>query len=144
MNNQTLEFRNVAPQEITEKIQPAINKYGIDNVSFTYDGSTLAIVVKSQSNRYREQIIELLDSQRQKGIKEYGQTLEDNDLSMNERINHIAEELIDGLQYLLHVKEKHDTVIDELTGFVSRAIVDGNAEVRACGQEINQIFKRLM
>lgn len=144
MNNQTLEFRNVTPEEITEKIQPAISKYGEGNVSFTYDGNTLEIVVKSNSNKYREQIIGLLDSQRKKGIEEYGQTLEDNDLSMNERIDHIAEELIDGLQYLLHVKEKHDTVIDELTSFVSKAIVDGNAGVRACGQEINQIFKRLM
>lgn len=144
MDNKTLAFRNIALEDIADKIHPAIDKYGEENISFTYGGNELEIVVKSQSNKYREQIIELLDSQREKGIKEYGQTLEDNDLSMNERIDHIAEELIDGLQYLLHVQEKHNTVIDELTSFVSRAITDGNAGVRACGQEINQIFKKLM
>lgn len=144
MDNKTLAFRNIALEDIAEKIHPAIDKYGEENISFTYGDNELEIVVKSQSNKYREQIIELLDSQRKKGIEEYGQTLEDNDLSMNERIDHIAEELIDGLQYLLHVKEKHDAVIDELTGFVSRAITSGNAEVRRCGQEINQIFKSLI
>lgn len=144
MNNHKLTFHNTAPQEIVEKLQSAINKHGEENISYVYDGSKLEITIKSQSNKYREQIIELLDSQRKKGIKEYGQTLEDNDLSMNERIDHIAEELIDGLQYLLHVKEKHNAIVDELTGFVSKAITDGNAGVRACGQETNRILKKLM
>lgn len=144
MNNHKLEFRNVAPQEITEKLQPAISRYGAENISFTYDGNKLEIVIKSQSTRYREQIVEILDSQRDKGLEEYGQTLEDNNLSMNERIDHIAEELVDGLQYLLHVKERHNAVIDGLTDFVSKTITDGNAGVRECGQEINQLLKNLM
>ena len=50
-------------------------------------------------------IILLLNKQANKGIDKYGVTLEDNTtLSTEQRIEHLQEELIDGLQYCEHLK----------------------------------------
>lgn len=54
---------------------------------------------------YRDAVINRLDKQINKGKAKYGMTLEDNtELTMNERCDHLAEELIDGLQYIEHLK----------------------------------------
>ena len=54
---------------------------------------------------YKELIMERIDKQINKGLNKYGMTLEDNtDLTFEQRVDHIAEELIDGLQYLEHLK----------------------------------------
>lgn len=56
--------------------------------------------------RYIKNIILLLNKQANKGIDKYGVTLEDNTtLSTEQRIEHLQEELIDGLQYCEHLKE---------------------------------------
>lgn len=55
---------------------------------------------------YRDNIVELIDRQREKGLKKYGQTLEQNTtLSTLQRIEHAQEELVDALQYLEHLKQ---------------------------------------
>lgn len=55
--------------------------------------------------RYIKNIILLLNKQANKGIDKYGVTLEDNTtLSTEQRIEHLQEELIDGLQYCEHLK----------------------------------------
>jgi NTP pyrophosphatase (non-canonical NTP hydrolase) len=57
---------------------------------------------------YRDNILALIDKQREKGMKKYGETLEDNvTLSVEQRIEHAEEELIDALQYLEHLKEAY-------------------------------------
>lgn len=62
---------------------------------------------------YRDNIVELIDRQREKGLKKYGQTLEQNTtLSTLQRIEHAQEELVDALQYLEHLKQ---TQADKLT-----------------------------
>lgn len=62
---------------------------------------------------YRDNILALIDKQREKGMKKYGETLEDNiTLSVEQRIEHAEEELIDALQYLEHLKEAYN---DNLT-----------------------------
>lgn len=62
---------------------------------------------------YRDAIVELIDQQRAKGLKKYGETLEDNvTLNNEQRIEHAQEELIDALQYLEHLKQ---TQRDKLT-----------------------------
>ena len=65
---------------------------------------------------YRDNIVELIDRQREKGLKKYGQTLEQNTtLSTVQRIEHAQEELVDALQYLEHLKQAqtdHMTVND--------------------------------
>lgn len=56
--------------------------------------------------KYWDNICELQKKQTEKGIKTYGQTLEDNTgLSMEERLTMLEEELIDGLMYIEHIKD---------------------------------------
>lgn len=58
-----------------------------------------------KADTYRDKIVEMIDRQRAKGLKKYGQTLEDNTtLTADQRIEHAQEELIDALQYLEHLK----------------------------------------
>lgn len=55
-------------------------------------------------NPYWERICKLSEQQREKGMKTYGQGLEDNPLSIMERLTYLEEELIDGLMYIEHIK----------------------------------------
>ena len=55
---------------------------------------------------YWENISEINDKQRTKGIKEYGQTLEENkELSVVETLTMLEEELVDALNYIEKVKD---------------------------------------
>ena len=56
-------------------------------------------------NPYWERICKLQDKQREKGIKTYGQGLEDNHEPVVKRIQHIEEELVDALMYLEWLKD---------------------------------------
>ena len=56
-------------------------------------------------NPYWHRITALAEKQRAKGISKYGQGLEANPADILARINHIQEELIDGLMYLEWAKE---------------------------------------
>ena len=58
-----------------------------------------------QDNPYWYTICKIADAQRSKGIETYGKGLEDNNLPVMDRINHIQEELIDALMYLEWLKE---------------------------------------
>ena len=58
-----------------------------------------------KANPYWNNISKLANRQRMKGIKAYGQGLEDNPAEVNARIRHIEEELIDALMYLEWLKE---------------------------------------
>lgn len=57
-------------------------------------------------NTYWERICKLADKQRAKGIETYGQGLEMNPADMLKRIEHLQEELIDGLMYCEWIKDK--------------------------------------
>ena len=61
---------------------------------------------------YWEKICELAEKQRRKGINKYGKGLEYNYSDAIARINHLQEELIDGLMYCEWIKEK----LSELEG----------------------------
>ena len=66
-----------------------------------------------KSRSYRDNIVAIMDRQKEKGMKKYGETLEDNTtLSREQRIEHLQEELIDGLQYCEHIKA---ALTDELS-----------------------------
>lgn len=55
---------------------------------------------------YWDNITQIYEKQRDKGIKEYGQTLEANyKLSIEERLSMLEEELVDALMYSEHIKE---------------------------------------
>ena len=72
---------------------------------------------------YREQINDLLDRQDRKGLSKYGLPLEQSRVEIAEKLNHLAEELIDGLRYVLWV-------MDELC--VGRAGRDKRAVITCC------------
>lgn len=56
-------------------------------------------------NPYWERITALAEQQREKGMSKYGQGLEANPADILARINHLQEELIDGLMYCEWIKE---------------------------------------
>lgn len=57
------------------------------------------------NNPYWENICAIAERQRNKGLSVYGQGLEDNHADIIERINHLEEELIDGLMYCEWIKD---------------------------------------
>lgn len=55
---------------------------------------------------YWGNICEMQKKQTEKGLRKYGQVLEENtQMNMRERLEYLEEELIDGLMYLEHIKE---------------------------------------
>lgn len=56
-------------------------------------------------NPYWERIKAIAEKQRAKGINKYGVGLESNTAAILERINHLQEELIDGLMYCEWIKD---------------------------------------
>ena len=57
------------------------------------------------ANPYWERICAIAEKQREKGLNTYGQGLEDNPLSIEDRLTYLEEELVDGLFYIEHIKE---------------------------------------
>ena len=56
---------------------------------------------------YWDNITEIYEKQRKKGVETYGQTLEENtELDYKQRITMAQEELVDLLVYLEHIKNK--------------------------------------
>ena len=70
-----------------------------------YDTLLKAGLISKPTNPYWERICKLQDKQREKGIKTYGQGLEDNHEPVMKRIQHIEEELVDALMYLEWLKD---------------------------------------
>jgi hypothetical protein len=59
----------------------------------------------TKENPYWERICALSERQRAKGMSTYGKGLEDNHMSIEERLTYLEEELIDSLYYIEHIKE---------------------------------------
>lgn len=56
---------------------------------------------------YWDNISKIQRKQTEKGLKTYGQALEDNtELSTEEVLTYLEEELIDALMYIEHIKKK--------------------------------------
>jgi len=61
---------------------------------------------------YWSNICEMQKKQTEKGVKTYGQTLEDNTgMTIIERLEYLEEELIDSLMYIEHIKSR----VEEIT-----------------------------
>ena len=60
---------------------------------------------KDIENPYWNRITDIANRQREKGIKTYGQGLEDNKMSVLTCMEYLQEELIDTLMYIEHIKE---------------------------------------
>ena len=54
---------------------------------------------------YWKYIEDLATRQRMKGVANYGQVIEDNPMTIRERLEYLEEELIDALFYIEHIKE---------------------------------------
>ena len=59
----------------------------------------------ARNNPYWQNIQDIADRQRQKGIDTYGQGLEENPADMATRLTYLEEELIDALMYIEWVKD---------------------------------------
>ena len=63
---------------------------------------------------YWDNVCELQKKQTDKGVKTYGQRLEDNtSLSPTERLTMLEEELIDALMYIEHIKASINSLEDD-------------------------------
>lgn len=62
--------------------------------------------ITEEKTEYQRKIEDLMERQRKKGLSKYGVTLEDNGtLTTEQRIEHLEEELLDGLMYCEHLKK---------------------------------------
>ncbi len=88
-------------------------------------------------DRYRQRIIARLDKQREKGVAKYGGTLESNRAGMVERLEHLAQELTDGLEYVEWIKEliKVDIGHAHAEGMPQHVQYQCHYGVRACRNE---------
>lgn len=66
-----------------------------------------------KGNPYWERITAIAEQQRAKGMSKYGFGLEMNPADILERINHLQEELIDGLMYCEWIKDVLGVTHDE-------------------------------
>lgn len=65
---------------------------------------------------YREQVNALMDRQDAKGLGKYGHPLEQSPDEIKKRLNHLAEELADGLRYVLWVMDGLEENKDAVDG----------------------------
>ena len=63
------------------------------------------ILFGAKENPYWDRICAMSDRQRAKGLNTYGQGIESNPADILKRIEHLQEELIDGLMYCEWIKE---------------------------------------
>lgn len=90
--------------------------------------STKEDLVEMESE-YNSNIIDRLKRQNEKGLEKYGILLENNkELGINERIEHLAEELTDGLQYIEHIKKLIDSHNEELVSVISSIMMLSSKE----------------
>lgn len=62
--------------------------------------------VEPDNKKYWSRICDMQRAQTEKGVKHYGQILEDNTgMTVKERLEYLEEELIDALMYIEHIKE---------------------------------------
>ena len=59
----------------------------------------------ARNNPYWQNIQDIADRQRQKGIDTYGQGLEENQADIITRLTYLEEELVDALMYIEWAKE---------------------------------------
>lgn len=65
-------------------------------------GSVCRCYVEPVTDKY----VELLKQRSETGLKKYGVTLERNDLNMNQWLQHLIEEMLDGANYAQVCKDK--------------------------------------
>lgn len=56
-----------------------------------------------------DQLISEFQSREERGLRKYGTSMDRNDLSFDEWLQHFKEELLDGLVYLQKIQNDYDT-----------------------------------
>lgn len=86
------------------------------SVLFDENGNLKSAKQADEKMKYWSNICKMQKKQTEKGLKKYGQILEENTgMTILERLEYLEEELIDGLMYLEHIKElltKGETNVD--------------------------------
>ena len=95
---------------------------------------------------YDKRIVERLKKQREKGLKKYNTTLEENDLKLEERLNYLAEELVDGLQYIEHIltfcnEAKHNVSIAIKEIYTTLRVMEATGDMDRGVKEIREYLK---
>lgn len=110
------------------------------------------LATPSKRGMYKERIVGRIDKQNDKGIDKYPQALEDDEeMGINERLDHFADELVDGLQYIEHLRDGFECTIQkqiELTAAImsmaSRTTGARREEVLELSRMSNDITKGLV
>lgn len=76
----------------------------MDNLKGYVTDSTTGLVYEAKKDGMVEKVKNLLDTRSQKGIKEYGTTLEDNPDGFYRWVNELQQELLDAALYLEKIK----------------------------------------
>jgi hypothetical protein len=76
----------------------------MNNLKGFVTDSTTGLVYEGKKDGIVEKVKNLLDSRSQKGIKEYGTTLEDNPDGFYRWVNELQQELLDAALYLEKIK----------------------------------------
>ena len=93
---------------IEDHPEEAARRMGYDllnNDGLSKTGTVTTNDAGEKSNPYWERICAISKRQREKGIKTYGQGLEDNRMSVMTCMEYLEEELIDALMYIEHIKQ---------------------------------------
>jgi hypothetical protein len=86
-------------------------QFGLDRPCFTTENEEIinenyeAMKHVIEPNPYWDKVTTLANKQRAKGLKDYGQGIEDNPAAVLDRLTYIEEELIDALMYLEWLRE---------------------------------------
>jgi hypothetical protein len=88
----------------TSNVHTEASKLGSSAVSIINDSFKKAIEIKR--DRIVESVIEKFRSRSEVGIKKYGTTLDRDDLSLEQWLDHAIEEQMDSILYLTKIKEE--------------------------------------
>jgi hypothetical protein len=88
----------------TSNVHTGASKLGSSAVSVINDSFKKAIEIKR--DRIVESVIEKFKSRSEVGIKKYGTTLDRDDLSLEQWLDHAIEEQMDSILYLTKIKEE--------------------------------------
>lgn len=109
-------------------------------------------IAVSRGGEYKKRIVNRVDKQMSKGVDKYPTILEDStNLGFNERLDHLADELTDGLQYIEHLRDGYEQTIQRqielttlLTGLASKLTGKNREEALRLSRLSNDITKELI
>lgn len=100
---------SVSEEEMQRYLRSDYDSFGLREALLQYEKRLTAVESNRgyvESNPYWENITAIANKQRAKGLKTYGCGIEDNDMSIIDRLEYLEEELVDGLMYIEWIKDK--------------------------------------